>query len=571
MFGRLTISAKIIIFIVSLMIPIILIFSYSNYSSVRVVEKELKLSTQNRISFFMNQMERNTDQLSLMLMTLIKDPLMIDLLNPAIQSDNLNFINLKKSILDKLSLQSVTSNFSNNIVIYIPPIKQIISNYGNEQFNIATLQQDYTANWQLIGTGSNRSFIYYLVSPYPTRHHLKDANFVLKLSFPEENIRRMLDVLKQGNNGDPFMYSVGMKPIFTSTVNQERTAELMLILDKTSLQASGNFVTDLNKRTYLVNYIESSSLGMYLIDYSPMEDIISPIMKSRNIFYASLVGFVIVCFLAFVMLYRSVQTPIRTLILAVQRIKKGDYSVRIHANTRNEFGFLFLRFNEMAAETEDLIKVVYTEKIRTQEAVLKQLQSQINPHFLYNCLAFISSMAKLKENEAIVAMSQNLGKYYRYTTKLEKQNVTLTDEIKMVRSYLEIQSLRLQRIEYEIQLEQGLEFIEVPRLIIQPIVENAIVHGLESKEGIGHLSIVCSEVSGWVQIVIEDDGKGIDPNQLEEINRNVSDPYHEERNFGTWNVNQRLKLFFGEGASIIFKNRDQGGTTVILKWKHNPS
>src|SRR5690606_39681649 len=124
----------------------------------------------------------------------------------------------------------------------------------------------------------------------------------------------------------------------------------------------------------------------------------------------------------------------------------GYFSVRLNYSARNEFSLLFARFNIMAQRIQELIENVYEEKLRRREATLKQLQSQINPHFLYNCLFFIKNMARMKNEEAVVAMSLNLGEYFRYTTRLGNQTATLAEELSVIVNYLEIQNLRMRRI-----------------------------------------------------------------------------------------------------------------------------
>lgn len=128
-----------------------------------------------------------------------------------------------------------------------------------------------------------------------------------------------------------------------------------------------------------------------------------------------------------------------------------------------------------------LIEQVYLEQLRAKDAHLKQLQSQINPHFLYNCLFFIKSKAVVGDTDSVEAMALNLGEYYRYITKTDHSLTTLQDELKLLENYLEIQNLRKQRISYEMDIAEDLLGLQIPRLLIQPLVENSIIHGIEKR------------------------------------------------------------------------------------------
>ncbi|MCZ4142000.1 two-component sensor histidine kinase, partial [Escherichia coli] len=168
-------------------------------------------------------------------------------------------------------------------------------------------------------------------------------------------------------------------------------------------------------------------------------------------FYGSMIFLLITGAFVAYLLYVQVQMPVKQLIRGFQRLKQEDYSVRIKPKGKNEFSFLSERFNSMVEKIQQLFEHVYLEQIHVREARLKQLQSQINPHFFYNCFSFITSMAKLKRVDAVVAMSHNLSRYYRYTTRQERDLVPLREEIEFVTCYLEIQQMRMERIRYTVE------------------------------------------------------------------------------------------------------------------------
>ncbi|UUZ86532.1 histidine kinase [Paenibacillus sp. P26] len=221
----------------------------------------------------------------------------------------------------------------------------------------------------------------------------------------------------------------------------------------------------------------------------------------------------------------------------------------------------------MAEQIQELVEDVYEEKILRREATLKQLQAQINPHFLYNSLFFIINTAKMGDQESVVAMAQNLAEYYRYTTRLEEQNVPLREELRLVESYLTIQNLRLQRLYYEIDVPETMQELTMPRLLLQPIVENAIIHGIERVPGDGFILITGRMEEGQCLLTVEDNGAGLSEQGLQELRGKLRSPMDRGMGTGVWNVHQRLQYAFGDQAGLLLEPSPQGGLRVTLQWR----
>lgn len=228
--------------------------------------------------------------------------------------------------------------------------------------------------------------------------------------------------------------------------------ELVDRLEETQLKPSENRTVKIEGESYSVNIVYSDKMGWYLIDYMPLTEILHPILTSNRLFYFAISALLLMSCLVAYLLYVQVQVPIRLLVGGFQRLKQGDYSARVEIKGKNEFSFLSGRFNSMVEQIQMLIENVLMEKIHVREARLKQLQSQINPHFFYNCFSFITSMAKLDNMGAVVGMSHNLSRYYRYTTRQERDLVALSEEVEFVNHYLEIQKMRMSRLRYEINI-----------------------------------------------------------------------------------------------------------------------
>jgi two-component system, sensor histidine kinase YesM len=567
--ARFTIFNKIVILIVLLLVPIILIYSYSNKVSVDVVQDEIRSSHMNQLSFFLHQMDSNAEQLSMFPVILSSDPYIREYVDKRPLSLYARLIEQSR-LREKLGLQGVSSGWTNELSLYIPSDKNVISSNIFTSYDQSYLEEHLFQNWRYErkNEGEGRysyHFVRQIVEP-ATAKRLNQVRDLIQVSFSIDNIRGMLDQFKSGGKGDPFMMRAGDEPIMNGSSNSELVHEVMGHLMSESLSETGGLTVELHNQQYLVQYVQSQNLGWYLVDYVPVQKILTPITRSRNFFYVSIVVLLSSSLLAAFLLYRNVQIPIRKLIRSVLQIKQGDFSARINYKARNEFDFLFRRFNEMAEQIQELIENVYEERIRRREATLKQLQAQINPHFLYNSLFFIVNTSMLGDRDSVVAMAQNLGEYYRYTTRVENPLAPLREELRLVHNYLTIQNLRMQRLEFEINVPEAMQDLLVPRLLLQPIVENAIIHGFERKPGEVHIAISGAQTETENRLIVEDNGIGMTPQAIEELNRKLAHSAEEGMGFGTWNVHQRLMYQYGADAGLRLTSSADLGLKAILAW-----
>lgn len=242
----------------------------------------------------------------------------------------------------------------------------------------------------------------------------------------------------------------------------------------------------------------------------------------------------------------------------MQVVQTGDFSVRLHDDCEDEIGVLTNNFQTMADKIQTLIQDNYQKTITLKEAQLKALQAQINPHFLYNCLSLINSRALLSHQDDISQMSQLMSTFYRTTLNKGRSQIALQDEIRNVMSYLEIQRLLHDgRFQVITQIDPILPDITVPNLLLQPLVENSIVHGLlPRQEGGGCLFLTIRRVEEAIHFTVMDNGVGIPPEKLPTLTSTDSSGY------GLKNVNERLILTYGE-ASALKINSIQNQSTMI--------
>ncbi|GAB6988507.1 cache domain-containing sensor histidine kinase [Paenibacillus pini] len=572
--SRFSLFARMNCLIIVLFVPIIIVYTYSNDVTFNVVSKELQTSNAKQLTFLSSQIDSRINQMMDFSLVFSRDPNVRKFNGLNIWEDRYDQMQTRYVIQEKMVLQSgVTDIWPTKYAVYSQQNKDVISNSNvSTVYNENYLKRNMSGKWTY-GDGdpnsSNalKSFYWFYTDSLAQQGVLTGGSLVIEASFSYENIQNMLDTYKAGGQGDPFFYHKGDSPILNRTANIQLSSELMSYLNKHSPESASQHVVKLDGKNYLVSSVKSSYLDWDLVDVVPLDKILGPISFSRNLFYLSMCLLFVVGISSSVLLYRNVQSPIKKLVKGLRRVERGDYTVRLYTKDHNEFSFLFQRFNHMSHQIQDLIENVFNEKIRAREATLKQLQAQINPHFLYNCLGYIINMAQMKEEEAVVSMAYNLSAYYRYTTRMERDTASLDDEIKLLINYLDIQKLRNGRIDYHIDIPKDMLSLIVPRLMLQPIVENSVIHGVSKSYSSGEIRISGEISSGFCKVYIDDDGPGLSPDEEEALNLKMNEPLREEMGCGLWNTNQRVVHQFGAKSSLLFTKSPLGGLRTELIWE----
>ncbi|MEK3737534.1 MULTISPECIES: sensor histidine kinase [Paenibacillus] len=569
---RYNLFTKIVSIMVIMLIPITILYFYSNKTTTDVLRTELNTSNNNQLSFFQNQVESNMELLSSWPILLIHDPDILSLKDTYLEKGRLNLdtINLIKRIQTKISIQESSSNWKSKLYLYSPSIHRMVSENDAKLYEDEDLKREVKSGWhveKIEGQEGDRFvFSWFSFTPFMSEFAPEKVKTIMKVEFDSRNIEDMLDKFKSDGRRDPFYYKQGTGLIFNRSADKVLAKELVDRLEETQLKPSENRTVKIEGESYSVNIVYSDKMGWYLIDYMPLTEILHPILTSNRLFYFAISALLLMSCLVAYLLYVQVQVPIRLLVGGFQRLKQGDYSTRVEIKGKNEFSFLSGRFNSMVEQIQMLIENVLMEKIHVREARLKQLQSQINPHFFYNCFSFITSMAKLDNMGAVVGMSHNLSRYYRYTTRQERDLVALSEEVEFVNHYLEIQKMRMSRLRYEINIPPQMRKRELPPLVLQPLVENAVIHGIEpiAKEGLVRITGSC--VGREMTLTVEDDGQGMTTEGIIELENKLSRAMDEEMGCGLWNVHQRMRLRFGETSGLRISPSPLGGLQVTLQW-----
>lgn len=315
-------------------------------------------------------------------------------------------------------------------------------------------------------------------------------------------------------------------------------------------------------RSELSPYTGWRTVGVFSMD---------EVMSSVNtivyiLFTCVIISLVLVVIVSF-KFSRTLTNPIFKLKRLMKQAESGDLTVRFNFEHNDEIGELGQSFNHMIARIDQLIQMVYVEQENKRTAEMKSLQEQIKPHFLYNTLDTISWMARDYDAEDIVRLVDALTNMFRIGLSHGKDIITVKEEITHVSNYLYIQKIRYKdKLNYVIHVDESLYAVEVPKLILQPLVENAIYHGVKAKRGGGTITITGVPEGENLVFTVQDDGAGMPQEKVEELNRRMSERsvLDEQKSFGLFYIRERIQLCYGTGYGVHVESTLGEGTRVTI-------
>ncbi|OMC75886.1 two-component sensor histidine kinase [Paenibacillus odorifer] len=339
--------------------------------------------------------------------------------------------------------------------------------------------------------------------------------------------------------------------------------------------ASGGRVTWSDKEEkYLVIYDISKKEGWKLIKPIPYKEIYEAATTTRKLNYFIGLLFLIVSVILVSFISNKITNPLKNLSLQMKRFSTGSFDAEAQVEGKDEIAYLSRHFNKMVEKTNELINERYKMKIVEKNAVLKALEAEINPHFLYNALQAISTKALKNNNDDIVDMVDNLAMTLRYCIS-GKDVVHAREELKHIERYLALQKARFgNRMQVAYQWEEPLLELEIPKLSIQTLVENCIKHALEKVSTTITITIEAHVTPSHTVISVTDDGPGFSGERLEQVRSSLQIQWEDQggenaaesdtESIGLKNLNTRLKLLYGEAAGLAITS-DAGGTKMDMR------
>lgn len=411
------------------------------------------------------------------------------------------------------------------------------------------------------------------ISSFPWYEQAMGSHSVFVVVSPEErNFSYVCRIFGTGKNTVIVKMDIDYNSFFSSFATLYENYYSLVIMDENKEQLYRFMTTDMqeyiacskNEATSENKLLEKKIINSYtdweITIARPTNVVYAPI-SSFLMFFLLILLLCLICVI-FLSLYmsRSIVRPLKKLQKSIQKVESGNYSVVVDADSNDEIGQLADDFNHMAKKIEYMINEVLMVKIQQKEQELLALQSQINPHFFYNSLSLINSKAILCEQKEIAQMAQYLSSFYRTSLSNGQSIISVKEELENIKAYIDIQLLMHSnsfRVEYEID-EEVYSYM-TQKLILQPLVENAILHGLDHARKREKRLFISGYLSDdTIVFRIEDNGIGIALPDLEEL------LIKDTKGYGIKNVHRRIQMRYGPQYGLSYKSALNEGTVVTL-------
>jgi two-component system sensor histidine kinase YesM len=465
----------------------------------------------------------------------------------------------KNDIVDRLRQTLLSSRSIESIGMYWKSEETFLSTNNTPEARLP-FKDVHQRGWQIVGN----SLYYFALYPYIQKSGKNEpTQYVVGVKLNTDYLKSLLKKAVNNDSSNAFFLFDSQQLWSEKEVeNDLLKAVTGMISPQPEVTLKYDYHTNSDDYYVLSRYIES--IDAYLITYTRTNDFLQPLDRNRKVFFASILAVFTLGLVVILTFYRNYYRNIRLLERKFSQVEQGNHNTRITENTGKEFYSLFRSFNHMVTEIQDLFLSLKTETELRRSAELQQLQAQINPHFLYNSLFFIMSVAQFSP-DSVMRMSKHLAEYYRYLTKLDRHEVTLESELQFAEHFLIIMALS-KKMEYSIDLPPELGSLPLMPLIIQPVVENAIQHGIEGQQGAHRVTIDVNQTEAAITIKVSDDGKGLSLDDIRSLEARLESdtPPEGTKGVGLWNVNRRLKNTYGERSGLHFSTNDWGGLSVLL-------
>ncbi|MFF2482988.1 cache domain-containing protein [Paenibacillus sp. NPDC058071] len=335
-------------------------------------------------------------------------------------------------------------------------------------------------------------------------------------------------------------------------------------IDDVLKQGNGSFVTDEGRQSRIYT-VQDTNFGWKIVGVSYVNELIGNKQKMQLSFVAAGVFCLIVGLILAVVISRHLSRPIKKLQEHMKKVERGIFDHRVPIENPKEIASLARTFNLMVVKIEELMSQIVTEQEFKRKSELSALQAQINPHFLYNTLDSIIWMAEGKKTEEVVLMTSALARLFRASISRGQELVSVRTEIEHVTNYLTIQKMRYKdKLDFTIDVDPGIYHYRTLKVLLQPLLENAIYHGVKNKIGIGEIRVTGGEEDDCVWFQVSDNGAGMD----EQAMRSILEPRkndRESKGVGVVNVHERIQLYFGMSYGLSYESAPGEGTTVTVR------
>lgn len=539
-----------------------------------------------------NTMQREIEDTSALKVHYLKEHLETEIHELFSQLERLSNMNLFSQFSLNYSSYSAAEYYTSLLEQY-DLIKHYPVNYGlvtNVTVYYQNLSKSLTAGKGLIPTDSshfaslttilkdtyhplkryNNQLILGTMYPINTQFTNSEPFYIITMSLSEGYI---LDYLSSANiDYDTIVYDhTYHNPIHGSSIalkNNPYEAYYPLLEQKLLSNNSNSTTTSFKEDSYYIIAEYSPYLNCSFVQFIPIDKLLYlPRQMSGYLLIftlLSIIGIAVYTITSIILVNR----PISTILSGYHSIESGNYDIELPSmRTSKEFDYLIRGFNKMSAQLSLSIDQVYKYEIYSKKMELKQLQMQINPHFLYNTYFILHRMIGNEDLESAKELSAHMGSYFQYITRNKNDMETLEKEWAHTVNYLEIQAIRYSmRVKIEIKpFPEEYQMLEVPRLILQPLLENALEHGLNQKLEQGIVTLSCTAENTLLIIEVSDNGEAVNEEMIAQLERILDSPISpEQETTALVNIHKRLRLVYGDMGGITFEKNLPSGLIVRL-------
>lgn len=560
-------------------LPLVILFTYTYNTMSKIIEQNANFSTEQAFKQTYNFMNYKLFRIFDISNILATDNSIISIL----KNDPSNY-SLAKQIEDMSNLRAFLSSFQNNedvcnISLYV---KDAFI-YASENSSLYSINYIKNAKWVNLINSKNYRFLWcpsqYLESDYEkstkflalTKTIKNPDNFSENIGYLRVNFRKDMieDILKKANtvNGS-FTYIENSEGLVVAASDNEGVVKYKVNLATIKKLSDSDFNTStlsMDGDKWIVMSSLLDKTDWYMVTMVPYKTILSSVTVQRT--YLSLIV-IAVGSLSLILAYyfsNNINKRISKVVNGMKSVHVDNLDKFIENDSTDELGELIDNYNYMINRMSLLIEEQYKYGKEVKNAELKALQAQINPHFLYNTLDMINWMSYKGLNEEIRVAVKSLAKFYKLSLNKGKAIVSLKDEINHASLYILLQNMRYDnRISLVCEIPEELMKYTIPKITLQPIIENSILHGILSKPNAsGTITIKAFSENNILYLEVIDDGVGIEPSKLKEIQQGTLCS-SKGSGYGLKNIDQRFKLSYGEQFGINFRSELNIGTTVQI-------
>lgn len=565
---RNTIFIRLVLTYLIVILPIILLGVYLYNWSYKNASQEISRATLTQMNYYLEDVNREMEWLEIQQYDLLQDNDLNKLAITWEMMDSIERTSGMNYLKHRLTSIKNSSPYIKDVFIHLQTIRKTVSaardvnDFDEESFQHLQRALDKKESRLLAWKNA-----LHLSAAKDSGMRGKEPLFIVQIELDPEKLKESLTQLNMYPESGSFL--IVEYAGYTLASDRQADALMRQYAKASEHSKASTLLLDLEDGVYHFNRAYSEKLGVSIVTFLPEETVGRPLSKFQIwAWLFALMSFVAIVIYAY-STYRFVHKPLLVLVQSFRRMEGGALDIPIEHEQKDEFGYLYHRFNHMLKKLQALIDQDFKQKLMMQKAELKQLQSQINPHFLYNSFFILNSLARTGDTERIELFTNMLGEYFRFITRNSEDDVLLSEEVKHSRMYTDIQTLRFSRrikVRFD-ELPADMANIRVPRLIIQPIIENAYEHSLEKMDGEGQLRVTFERDEAEARIIVENNGAAIDDDRLDALSKRLSSTPESFEMTGMINIHRRIALTYGEESGLFLSRSELEGLKVVIRIK----